>query len=73
MKFVIFEMDSKTKKRFSEIEQGEKFITYEDNLMQMFIKCESGVTIDDGMTEVNAVNLTSGEFWTIGERVEVEV
>lgn len=63
------------KRAFYELKQGEKFAIYdgEEQSRITLIKCESGVTIDDGMTEVNAVNLTSGEFWTIGEDVEVEV
>lgn len=65
------------KRAFYELKQGEKFVIYEYDGEEQnritLIKCESGVTIDDGMTEVNAVNLTSGEFWTIGERAEVEV
>lgn len=63
------------KRAFYELKQGEKFAIYdgEEQSRITLIKCESGVTIDDGMTEVNAVNLANGEFWTIGERVEVEV
>lgn len=61
------------KRKFWELEQGEKFAFYENGTRFEFIKCESGVTIDDGMTEVNAVNLANGDFWTIGENVEVEV
>lgn len=63
------------KRTFYDLKQGEKFAIYdgEEQSRITLIKCESGVTIDDGLTEVNAVNLTNGEFWTIGERVEVEV
>jgi hypothetical protein len=61
-------------REFWELEYGEKFTVNDKDMRGMtFIKCESGATLDDGMTEVNAVNLANGEFWTIGERVEVEV
>lgn len=61
------------KRVFYELKQGEKFAIYdgEEQRRIRLIKCESGATIDDGMTEVNAVNLANGEFWTISERAEV--
>ena len=67
------------RKNFYELDCGDRFKLCEKTYNGLcvngitFMKCESGVTIDDGLTEVNAVDLANGEFWTIGEIVEVEV